>query len=133
MRGLELNGNMIEAGAKFVPETTTSPSYRLWTIDDRHPAMLRDSTEGAAIAVEVWIVPPAGLASLLLKEPTGLSIGKIQLADDSEILGVLAEPVLCEGRREITSFGGWRQYMASKTRSLLAAVDSTGDPDSLHA
>jgi hypothetical protein len=62
--------------------------------------------------VEIWAVPPAGLASILLKEPPGLSIGKVKLADGSEVLGVLGEPILCEGQREITSYGGWREYNA---------------------
>src|SRR5215470_10146454 len=35
MRGLALNGNLVAAGATFVRETTTGPSYRLWSIDDR--------------------------------------------------------------------------------------------------
>ena len=36
------------------------------------------------------------------------------LADGSEALGVIGEPVLCEGQREITSHGGWRTYLASR-------------------
>jgi len=112
MRGLELNQNLIAAGATFVREAHTEPAFRLWTIHDRHPAMVRVKTGGGAVAVEVWSVPPAGLASILLKEPAGLSIGKVKLADESEVLGVLAEPVLCESQKEITQFGGWRAYIA---------------------
>ena len=113
MRGLALNRNLLEAGATFVRETTTGPNYRLWSIGDRHPAMLRAASGGAAIAVEVWEVPAAGLASILLKEPPGLCVGKVRLADGEETLGVLGEPILCEGQREITEYGGWRAYAAS--------------------
>ena len=113
MRGLELNPNLLEVGATFVRETTTEPAYRLWSINDRHPAMVRVRNGGVSVAVEVWTVPPAGLASILLKEPAGLSIGKVKLADGSEVLGVLGEPILCEGQKEITQFGGWRAYCAS--------------------
>jgi hypothetical protein len=49
-----------------------------------------------------------------LKEPTGLSIGKVRLEDGSEVLGVLGEPILCEGQREITAHGGWRAYVAAR-------------------
>lgn len=115
MRGLELNGNLQAVGATFVKETTTVPSYRLWSIDDRHPAMLRVKQGGAAIAVEVWAVPVAGMSDLLLKEPPGLCIGKVQLADGEEVLGVLGEPILCEDQREITEYGGWRAYIASRS------------------
>jgi len=114
MRGLELNPNMLAVGATFVREAQTEPAYRLWTINDRHPAMVRVKTGGVSVAAEVWAVPPGGLASILLKEPPGLSIGKVKLADGSEVLGVLGEPILCEGQKEITSFGSWRAYTASK-------------------
>ena len=114
MRGLELNANLVEAGATFVREARTAPVYCLWSIDDQHPAMLRVDVGGAAIALEVWSVPPEGLASILLKEPPGLCIGKIRLEDGSETLGVLGEPALCEGQREITTYGGWRAYVASR-------------------
>ena len=117
MRGLALNGNLVAAGATFIRETTTGRSYRLWSIDDRHPAMVRVAHGGAAIAVEVWEVPGAGLATILLAEPHGLCVGKVRLADGEETLGVLGEPVLCEGQREITEYGGWRAYVAARATS----------------
>ena len=115
MRGLDLNANMLDTGATFVRETTTAPVYRLWSIDDRHPAMIRVAAEGVAVAVEVWAVPPEGLAKILLREPPGLCIGKVTLADGEEVLGVLGEPLLVEGQREISSYGGWRAYARTRT------------------
>ena len=117
MRGFTLNENLLAAGASFIRETTTGRSYRLWSIDDRHPAMVRVAKGGAAIAVEVWDVPDAGLAAILLGEPRGLCVGKVLLADGEETLGVLGESVLCEGQREITRYGGWRAYVATRGRS----------------
>jgi hypothetical protein len=111
MRGLALNPNLLNVGATFVKETTTAPTYRLWSINDVHPAMMRVATGGTAIALEVWSVPAAGLAEILLNEPPGLCIGKVQLADGKEVLGVLGEPILCEHQKEITQFGGWRAYV----------------------
>ena len=114
MHGLELNPNMLAVGAEFVREDQTVPAYRIYSIGDRHPGMVRVAQGGVAVAVEVWAVPPEGLASILLKEPPGLSIGKVQLASGAEVLGVLAEPILCEGQREISAHGGWRAYIASR-------------------
>jgi hypothetical protein len=114
MSGLELNRNLLAVNATFVRETQTESAYRLWSINDRHPAMVRVATGGVAVAVEVWSVPAAGIATILLREPPGLSIGKVKLADGSEVLGVLGEPILCEGKIEITKFGGWRNYIAEK-------------------
>jgi hypothetical protein len=116
MRGLELNGNLLAAGARFVREATTAPEYRLWSIGDRHPAMVRVRAGGAAIALEVWEVPAAGLAQILRAEPPGLCIGKVRLSDGGETLGVLGEPILCEGEREITRWGGWRAYTAARAQ-----------------
>lgn len=111
MRGLELNANLLAVGATFVREAMTEPRYRLWSIDDRHPAMMRVATGGAAIALEIWDVPTTGLSEILLREPPGLCIGKVRLADGEEMLGVLGEAILCEGKREITQWGGWRAYI----------------------
>lgn len=114
MRGFALNPNLLAAGATFLYETTTAPCYRLWSIDDRHPAMIRAREGGVAVAVEVWGVPPGSLAAILLQEPPGLGIGKVTLANGASILGVIAESIICEGRREITCFGGWRAYLTQK-------------------
>jgi hypothetical protein len=69
---------------------------------------------GVKVAVEVWSVPAAGVAGILLSEPPGLCIGKVRLEDGSIVLGVLGEPALVEGHREITAYGGWRSYLAQR-------------------
>ena len=119
MRGLELNGSLLRAGARFVRETKTAARYRLYSIGEVHPAMLRAASGGAAISLELWEVPAAGLASILQSEPAGLCIGKVFLADGGEVLGVLGEPWLCEARPEITAHGGWREYLAARSTGKL--------------
>ncbi|MBD3562833.1 glutamyl-tRNA amidotransferase, partial [Planktothrix sp. FACHB-1355] len=59
----------------------------------------------------VWAVPTSGICTILQQEPPGLCIGKVRLADGQEVLGVLGESLLCEGKREITQWGGWRAYI----------------------
>ena len=123
VRGLELNGNLLAVGARFVREARTAPAYRLWSIHDRHPAMILVAAGGAAVTVEVWAVPAAGLATILLQEPPGLCIGKVRLADGEETLGVLGEPLLCEGMREVTAYGGWRAYLAAQGKAARGGRD----------
>jgi gamma-glutamylcyclotransferase (GGCT)/AIG2-like uncharacterized protein YtfP len=113
MRGLDLNPTLLAVDGRWVRDTTTDPSYRLWSINDRYPAMLRVSCGGTAVAVEVWSVPAAAVAQILENEPDGLTIGKVRLADGSVVLGVLGERAACEGQKEITAFGGWRAYIAT--------------------
>jgi hypothetical protein len=117
MRGLELNDNLLKVGATFVEETTTAPIYRLWSIQDRHPAMIRVAAGGKAIAVEIWAVPPAGISAILLQEPSGLCIGKVVLVNNEVVLGVLGEPFLCEDQKEITEWEGWRAYTDEQVKA----------------
>lgn len=115
MRGMRSNFAMLDAGAMFVREDRTAADYRLWSIDDRFPAMLKVSSGGHSIALEVWSFEPAGFVTILNREPPGLSVAKVTLGDGTSMLGVVAEAVLCEGRKEITAFGGWRAYLESLT------------------
>lgn len=74
--------------------------------------MLRVMAGGVSVAVELWSLSGDALLSVLLLEPPGLSVGKVSLADGTEVLGVLGEPFLCEEQKDISSFGGWRAYVA---------------------
>jgi hypothetical protein len=117
MRGLDLNANLLDAGAIFLREDATAPCYRLWSIGDRHPAMIRTTDgRGTSVLLEVWEIPLVGLAAVLAKEPAGLAIGKVLLADATEVLGVVGEPFLVENEREITEFTGWRPYIDATTK-----------------
>ena len=71
MRGLELCKNMEDAGAEFVKEDATAPCYRLWSVNDNNPAMLKVKEGGVSVHLEVWEVPEAGLADILKKRAAG--------------------------------------------------------------
>lgn len=118
MRGLALCPNLLNVGATFEREARTEAAYRLWSIDDRYPAMIKVKAGGRAIAVEVWRVPLAGLGIVLSQEPPGLAIGKVTLEDGESVLGVIGEPLTVEGQPEITPFGGWRAYLESSQASV---------------
>ena len=112
MRGLELENNLKEVNAIFLKESQTAPSYRLFSIDDKYPAMILDKN-GKAINVELYELEEEALEIILSKEPEGLTIEKIRLIDNKEVFGVVALPFIILGRKEITSFGGWRNYIKS--------------------
>jgi len=124
MRGLELEPNLVNLGATFVREDRTEPAYRLYSVNDIHPAMVRlpanETNGGVSVAVEIWSVPADGVATLLSKEPPGLSIGKVKLQNGTTILGVLAEPALVVGKKDISNFdGSWREYIAQTGMQLI--------------
>jgi len=131
MRGLELEPNLVNLGSTFIREDRTMPEYRLYSINDVHPGMVRvpyNATNGVSVAVEIWCVPADGIAVLLGKEPPGLSIGKARLSDNSTVLGVIAEPALVVGMKDISNFdGSWRQYIAETGMQLIDNATQTSN------
>ncbi len=128
MRGLPLNANFLALGATFVGEAVTAARYRLWSIEDCYPAMQRVSQGGGAIAVELWQLPAASLAALLHQEPPGLCVGKVQLANGEEVLGIVAEAILCEAQPDITQWGGWRAYMDASSSDTHPSIRPPAHP-----
>ena len=110
MRGLELENNLKKVNAVFLEESKTAPRYRLFSIDDKYPAMIEDE-QGAAIDVELYSISKEGMEIVLSKEPDGLTIEKIELINHREVYGVVGLPYIVKGRKEITSYGGWRNYI----------------------
>jgi gamma-glutamylcyclotransferase (GGCT)/AIG2-like uncharacterized protein YtfP len=53
MRGLELEPNLVNLGATFVREDRTEPAYRLYSINDIHPAMVR--VQPMQLTVYLWL------------------------------------------------------------------------------
>lgn len=145
MRGLELEPNLINLGASFVREDFTEKAYRLFSIDDIHPGMVRvpapgiEDSEPVSVAVEIWSVPTPGVAMLLQKEPPGLSIGKVKLQDSvTEVLGVLAEPSLVRGKKDISDYPGngrasFRDYIVKEGMRIIdeALTDLSSSTDHL--
>jgi hypothetical protein len=131
MRVLELEPNLVNLGATFVREDRTEPAYRLYSINDIHPAMVRvpaNATNGVSVAVEIWSIPADGVATLLGKEPPGLSIGKAKLQNGSIVLGVIAEPALVVGMKDISNYNGsFRDYIA---RTGMELIDNATQPSS---
>jgi allophanate hydrolase len=69
---------------------------------------------GASIALEVWALPAAAFGNFVAAIPPPLSIGTVRLADGSAVKGFIVEPADIAGARDISSFGGWRAFVAEK-------------------
>ena len=114
MRGLELENNLKQAKALFIKESKTEKAYRLFSINDQYPAMIKVASGGNTVDVELYEISEEGLKEVLSKEPPGLTIKEITLIDGTSVQGVIGLESITKGQKEITAYGGWRNYLASK-------------------
>lgn len=120
MRGLALHANL--DGAEFLEACATAPRYRLYSIGDVHPGMFEVSEDGISVPGELYRVPQEVLARVEAGEPPGLYRGPVHLSDGRTVQGILYPRHLAEGvHRDISSFGGWREYVRSQERTGEAA------------
>lgn len=115
--GLPLNWQLRQRGGRLLQATRSSPHYKLYALaggPPLRPGMLRVTEGGAAIEVELWEIPSSELGSFLGGIPAPLGLGKVQLADGRWETGFICEPCGLQGATDITHFGGWRAYLASR-------------------
>jgi allophanate hydrolase len=115
LQGLPLNAQLTERGARLVAATRTAPRYRLYALaggPPQRPGLVRVAHGGAAIEVEVWELPLAELGGFVAGIPAPLGIGTVELAHGVWHKGFICEPCALENAVDITSFGGWRAWLA---------------------
>lgn len=114
MRGLQLHANL--EGAEFLGEFRTAPNYRIFSIGDVHPGMYRVEEGGISVPGEIYWLPDEVWARVEAGEPPGLYKGPVELSNGRWVDGILFPEAMTVGQREITSFGGWREYWEAKER-----------------
>ena len=110
LRGQPLNGQLDELGARFLREVRTSDAYRLVALDTqpRKPGLVRAGPgAGAPIAGEVWRLSPGALGRLLADLPAPMSLGQVELADGTWVVGFGCTAESGSAGADITSSGGW--------------------------
>ncbi|TDU67326.1 allophanate hydrolase [Prosthecobacter fusiformis] len=116
MEGLALHWQLSERSARLVQRTHSAPLYQLYLlpgsgrIPDR-PGMVRVSEGGSAIEMEVWEIPQSTVGSFLEGIGAPLGLGKVQLADGSQVCGFVCEGIVADSAQDITSHGSWRQWL----------------------
>ena len=117
LRGQPLNHELTELGAVFVSQTRSAADYRLFALAGTVPAkpgLVREpGFAGPGIAVELWKLPVEAFGRFVAKIGAPLGIGRIRLADGSEVASFLCEAHAARGASDITSFGGWRAYLSA--------------------
>ena len=116
LSGLPLNGELRALGGRLLEAAKTAPDYRLYALSDTtppKPGLLRvDRGKGVAIEIEVWALPVEAFGRFADAVPAPLSIGTIKLSDGRSVKGFLVEAAATAGMRDISSFGGWRTFLA---------------------
>ncbi|PWY68573.1 amidase signature enzyme [Aspergillus sclerotioniger CBS 115572] len=127
LSGLPLNKNWVVREARLVAATTTAPCYRLFATQTGSsipkPGLKRVGDGGASIEVEVWELPLRKVGGFLAIVPPPLGIGSIELQDGRWVQGFICDA------KDITRFGGWRNYVQSSRGSDSVSAPLT--PDSL--
>ncbi|MEW5892641.1 MAG: allophanate hydrolase [Pseudomonadota bacterium] len=115
LTGLPLNHQLTERNARLVAETRTAAKYRFYALPDgKRPGLVKVGGDGAAIVCEVWEMPAGNFGSFVSGIPAPLGIGKVELADGTLVNGFICEPIGVQGAQDITEYGGWRAWLASR-------------------
>jgi allophanate hydrolase len=117
LSGLPLNYQLTERGAWLQAATRTAPEYRLYALPGgppERPGLVRTASGGTGIEIEIWRMPEEHAASFLRGIRSPLGIGRVRVADGSEVCGFVCETVATDQARDISEFGGWRTWLARR-------------------
>jgi allophanate hydrolase len=119
LTGQPLNWQLTDRGARLMKTCRTAAGYRLYALAGTvppKPGLVRDPTfEGPGIEVEVWAVPEDRFGGFVAAVPAPLGIGSATLDNGDVVKCFVCEGYAIEGATEITSFGGWRNYLRGFT------------------
>lgn len=120
LSGQPLNADLVGRGASLVGTTRTAPEYRMFLVGGPlpRPGLTRlpgtAASTGPGIEVELWRLPTAALGGFVGTVAPPLAIGPLDLADGSRVLGFVCTGDAVDPDRDITGYGGWRAYLASR-------------------
>lgn len=115
MRGLPLERQMREHGARFAREARTAAKYRMVKLatTPAKPGLIKTLDGGASLPLEIWEMPLASFGAFVASIPAPLGFGKIELEDGTEVSGFLCEDYAASASasEDVTALGGWRNVI----------------------
>jgi allophanate hydrolase len=118
LSGLPLNGELRDLGGRLLETARTASDYKLYALDGTtppKPGLVRvESGKGAGIEIEVWALSVESFGRFVDAVPLPLSIGTLKLSDGRGVKGFLLEAAATANARDISSFGGWRKFVAAE-------------------
>jgi allophanate hydrolase len=119
---MPLNHELTSRGGVLRRRVATQACYRLFALAGGPPArpgLLRVAPDaGHPIETEVWALPPEQFGLFVAAIPSPLGVGVLRLEDGTTPKGFLVEPEGLAGAEDISNFGGWRAFVAARTRSV---------------
>ena len=116
LAGQPLNKQLVERDARLVRVAKTAPGYSFYALANTSPAkpgLVFDGRGAGGIEVEIWEMNEAAFGSFVALIPAPLGIGSLALDDGTTVKGFLCEAYVVAGAQDITSFGGWRAWLAN--------------------
>ncbi|TFV51725.1 allophanate hydrolase [Blastococcus sp. TF02A-35] len=110
LRGQPLAGELDALGARWLGPATTAAAYRLARLGTvpAKPGLARVGTAaGVAIGGQLWLVPTAQLGTFLAALPAPMHLGRVELADRSEVVGFGCSLEAWQSGRDISEHGDW--------------------------
>jgi allophanate hydrolase len=121
LSGMALNHELTSLGARFIEALRTAADYKLFALEGEGPArpgMLRIAAgTGTHIGAELWALSHEAFGKFVASVPAPLSIGTVRFENGMSAKGFLVEAEAVRGAKDISSFGGWRDYIASPRKS----------------
>jgi allophanate hydrolase len=117
LAGMPLHHQLSSRGARLVRRVRTAPCYRLYAIAGTmppKPALVHAGAAAGSIELELYELEVGAFGSFVAEVPPPLAIGTVLLEDGVEVRGFVAEPRALAGAKDITSYGGWRAYLAQR-------------------
>lgn len=118
LTGEPLHWQLKERAARLVKTTRTAEGYSFYALAGTvppKPGIVFDGQGAGGIEVEVWEMDEAAFGSFVALIPSPLGVGTITLQDGSHVKGFLCEHHALRGATDITSSGGWRAWLHSKS------------------
>ena len=120
LSGMPLNHQLTTRGARLVTAARSAPVYKLFALANTtppKPGLARVTAGGTTIAMELWDVPLNRFGEFVAEVPAPLGIGTVELDSGESVKGFICESCGIEGAQDISAFGGWKKFLASKTKA----------------
>lgn len=117
LTGQPLNGQLQERNARLKRTTRTATGYSFYALANTKPAkpgLVFDGRGAGNIELEIWEMDERSFGSFVALIPAPLGIGTLRLEDGTSVKGFLCEAYAVGDAEDITKWGGWRAWLASR-------------------